>query len=60
MNESKKSQFVGTENSKSGQNNRTLEKASTRPLRQALHSGRQNCAECREEESEWEKEVSRG
>ena len=59
MNE-QKDQFVGTENSQSGQNNRTLEKANTRPLRQALHSGRPNCTECREEEAEWAKEVSRG
>ena len=58
MNESKNTQFVGT--AERLKNNRTLEKANTRPLRQALHSGRQNCAECREEEAEWAKEVSRG
>ena len=60
MNEQNKTQFVGTENSQSGQNNRTLEKQNTRTLMQALHGCRKNCAECREEEAEWEKEVSRG
>lgn len=42
-----------------------LEKQNTRTLMQALHGCRQNCAECRQEEAEWEpkilqKEVKRG
>ena len=34
-----------------------LEEQNTRLLMQALHGCRQNCAECRQEEAEWEPKI---
>ena len=62
MNEQNKTQFAGTGQTKnrigktqSKQNEQLeIENQNTRTLMQALHGCRKNCAECHEEEKEWE------